>query len=70
MADSSTVKVIELVGESSESWEDAAQQALNDASETLEGINGIEVVSQTAEVEDNRIVQYRSTVHLSFPIQR
>ena len=65
-----SVKVIELVGESSESWEAAAQQALKDASETLEGISGIKIVSQTAKVENNEIVQYRSNVHLSFPIQR
>lgn len=71
MADEeTTVKVIELIGESSESWEDAAQQALTDASETLEGISGIEIVNQTAKVEDDEIVQYRSTVHLSLPIQR
>lgn len=68
--ESGSVKVIELVGESSESWEAAAQQALDDASETLEGISGIEIVSQTAKVEDDEIVQYRSTVHISFPIQR
>lgn len=65
-----SVKVIELVGESGESWEAAAQQALNDASETLDGISGIEIVNQTAKVENNEIVQYRTTVHLSFPIQR
>ena len=65
-----SVKVIELVGESNESWEAAAQQALKDASETLEGISGIEIVNQTAKVEDDEIVQYRSTVHISFPIQR
>ena len=68
--ESGSVKVIELVGESSESWEAAAQQALADASETLEGISGIEVIDQTAKVEDDEIVQYRSTVHISFPIQR
>lgn len=65
-----SVKVIELVGESNESWEAAAQQALDDASATLDGISGIEIVNQTAEVENDEIVQYRSTVHLSFPIQR
>lgn len=62
--------MIELVGESTESWEAAAKQALKDAGETLDGISGLEIVGQTAEVEDNEIVQYRSTVHLSFPIQR
>ena len=68
--DTSTVKVIELVGESSESWEDAAEQALRDASETIDEISGVDIVGQTASVEDNEIVQYRSTVHVTFPIQR
>jgi len=39
--ETSTVKVIELVGESSESWEDAAEQALRDASETIDEISGV-----------------------------
>jgi flavin-binding protein dodecin len=47
-----TVKVIELLGESSEPWEDAAQQVVNDAKETFENISGIEVEEQTADVED------------------
>lgn len=65
-----SIKIVELVGNSDESWEDAAQTALNDASESIEGITGIEIVEQTAEVEDGEIVQYRSTVHVSFPVQR
>lgn len=65
-----TVKVIEVIGESEESWEDAAQQALKDASATLDNISGIKIVEQTAKVEDDEIVQYRSTMHLSLPIQR
>jgi flavin-binding protein dodecin len=68
--DTSTVKVIELVGESEESWEDAAEQALRDASETIEDVSGIDIVNQTASVEDDEIVQYRSTVHVTFPIER
>ncbi len=72
MADhpNATVKVIEVVGESSESWEAAAQQALSDASETLDGISGIKILDQTAKVEDDEIVQYRTNVHITFPIQR
>ncbi len=67
---SDTVKVIELVGNSEESWEDAAQNALNDADETLENISGIELVDQTAEVNDGQIEQYRSTLHVSFVLNR
>lgn len=65
-----TVKVIELLGESSESWEDAAQQAVNDAEETLENITGIEVEEQTADVEDGQITSYKTTVHVAFALNR
>lgn len=67
---SETVKVIELVGNSTESWEDAAQSALDDADETLENISGIELVSQTADVENGRIERYKTTIHVSFALQR
>lgn len=67
---SDTAKVIELVGNSTESWEDAAQNALNDANETLEEISAVELISQTAEVEDGQIERYKSTVHVSFSLRR
>lgn len=65
-----SVKVVEIIGESDESWEDATEQAVVDASETIEGISGVEIVDQTAKIEDNEIVQYKSTVHIAFPVQR
>jgi dodecin len=66
-----TVKVIELQGESDESWEDAAESAVQDASETLQGISGIEVVSQTADVDDDgQITGYNTTVNVAFTLQR
>ena len=67
---SETAKIIKLVGNSSESWEDAAQNALDDADATLENISGIEIDSQTADVEDGEIQHYRTTVHVSFDLQR
>lgn len=65
-----TVKVIEVMGTSTESWEDAAQNAVNDADETLEDLSGIKVQSQTASVEDGQIDQYKTTLHVSFALQR
>ena len=65
-----TVKVIELVGNSTESWEDAAQNALTDADETLEEITGIEITSQTASVENEQIERYKTTVDVAFKLQR
>lgn len=67
---SETVKVIELVGNSQESWEDAAQNALEDATETLEHVRGFEVVSQTAKVEDGTIDRYKATIHVAFVLDR
>jgi len=65
-----TVKVVEVTGESNESRPDAAQNAVDDATATLEGVSGIEAKDQTAAVEEGRIVQYRTAVHVAFPGQR
>lgn len=67
---SETVKVIELVGSSTESWEDAAHNALDDANETLENINGVKVASQTASIEDGDVERYKTTLHVTFELQR
>lgn len=64
-----TVKTIELIGNSTESWEDAAQNALDDAAETIDGIKGIEIISQTANVEDGQLQRYKTTVHVAFELQ-
>lgn len=65
-----TVKTIELVGNSTESWEEAVQAALTDADETLEELVGIEIKSQTADVEDGEIQRYKTTIHVAFKLQR
>jgi len=67
---SETAKVIELMGTSTESWEDAAQNALDDADETIENISGIEITAQTATVENGQIQKYKTTTHVSFALDR
>lgn len=62
------VKVIEVIGISDESWEDAADQAVAKASESVKGITGIEVVSQTARVREGKITQYHATIKLAFVV--
>ena len=64
-----TVKIIELIGISKKSWEDAANNAVKEAQETVEGISGLEVAGQTAKVEDGRITEYRSNVKVAFLVQ-
>ena len=64
-----TVKVLEIMASSSKSWEDAAQQAVNEASKTLQNIRSIYVQDHSAVVKNNKIVEYRITAKLSFEIE-
>ena len=63
------VKVIELVGTSTESWDDAAKQAVAEASQSLRHITGVDVVNQTAHVEDGKISEYRTTLNVAFVLE-
>ena len=65
MADS-VYKVIDLVGTSEKSWEDAAQMAIRAAGESLKNLRIAEVVKLDMKVEEGRIVAYRARVNLSF----
>lgn len=64
------IKTIDLVGVSTESWRDAAQQALAEATRTLRGVEGLTVLDTSARVEDDVIVEYRTHVRVSFRIER
>jgi flavin-binding protein dodecin len=63
------VKIIEVVGVSDKSFDDAVAQAMAKTSKTVEGITGIEVLKYTAKVKDGSIVQYRATVKLAFSVK-
>ena len=64
-------KIIEIVGSSDRSWEDAAQVAVDEARKTIHGIHGIEVKDMTATVDTNtgKISQFRAGVKVSFGIE-
>ena len=64
-------KIIEIVGGSDKSWEDAAQVAVDEARKTIHGIHGIEVKDMTATVDTNtgKISQFRAGVKVSFGIE-
>jgi len=62
------VKIIKVLGTSSESWDDAVDEAVSEASKTVEGIRGIEIEEQTANVEDGSITEYKATVEVAFPV--
>jgi flavin-binding protein dodecin len=62
------IKVIELMASSGTSWEDAAQQAVNHAAKSLRNIRSVYIKEQSAEVENNKVVQYRITAKISFQL--
>ncbi len=61
-------KVIELVGESTDSWQDAVQQAVAEASRTIHGINGVEVTNWTANVHNGQVQSYKVDVKVAFGV--
>ncbi|KAB2312932.1 dodecin domain-containing protein [Betaproteobacteria bacterium SCN2] len=64
----SVIKVIEVLAESSKSWEDAANLAVQKATESLHGIRSIYIQDFQARVEDGRIVSYRVNAKISFAL--
>jgi len=64
------VKIIELIGNSPNSWEEAAQNAVKEAAKTVRNIKGVDVKHCTAKVEKNRIVEYRAAVKIAFVVER
>jgi dodecin len=64
------IKTIELVGVSDHSWRDAAQQALSEAAKTIRHIEGMDVLSTSAVIEDNEIKEYHTQVQIRFRLER
>ena len=62
----STYKVIELVGTSPESWEEAAKAAVEAASKHLRDLRIAEVVELDMQLEGGKVVLYRAKVKVSF----
>lgn len=65
----SVYKVIELVGTSTESWEKAAQNAVNRASESLKDLRIAEVSELDMQLEGGKVRAYRAKVKVSFRYQ-
>ena len=65
----SVYKVIELVGTSTASWEDAAKNAVETAAKSLDEIRIAEVVKLDMKVENQIVVAFRARVNISFKYQ-
>ena len=68
----SIANIVELVSSSDKGWHEAVEVALQEATKTIRGISGLEVVSKTAVVDPNTgsITKYYATIKLVFAIER
>ena len=60
------LKVIEVLAESEKGWEDAANQAVARASQSVHGIKSLYIKEMEAKVENNKITSYRINGNISF----
>ncbi len=65
----SVYKVIELIGTSPNSWEEAAQKAVERATKTLRDVRIAEVSELDMKMEDNKVSSYRAKVRVSFKFE-
>jgi len=66
----STYKIIELVGTSDKSWEEAAKTAVETAGESLKDLRIAEVTKLDMTIENGKVVMYRTRVNVSFKYVR
>ena len=62
----STYKIIELVGTSKKSWEDAAKTAVDTASKSLKDLRIAEISELDMKLEEGKVAAYRARVKVSF----
>ncbi len=65
----SVVKVIEVIAESKKSWDDAAENAIKEASKSVKNIKSIYVENMEAKVDNNKIIKYRINAKISFVVK-
>lgn len=66
----SVYKIIELVGTSTTSWEDAAKNAVETASGSLKELRIAEITKLDMKIEDGKVLAYRARVSVSFKYQK
>ena len=70
MTKGSTYNIIELVGTSDKSWEEAAKLAVETAAETVRDLRVAEVIKLDLTVEDGKVKNYRARINISFKYQK
>lgn len=65
----SIVKVIEVIASSDKSFDDAVQNAVNEAAKSVKGISSVYVKEMNANVTDNKVVSYGVNAKISFEVE-
>jgi flavin-binding protein dodecin len=65
----SVIRVTELLATSQTGWEDAVKSGLERASKTIRHIKGIDILSWKAEVDNDKIVEYRVSMKVAFEVE-
>jgi flavin-binding protein dodecin len=63
-------KIVEVIGSSTKSWEDATKNAITETAKTVRGIKSVHVERFTAKVKNNKIVEYRAVLRIAFVVER
>ena len=66
--DKGAIKVIEVIGVSEKSWEEAVDMAVSKTADTVKGITGVEVTAFTAKVEDGKVKRYQAACKIAFAV--
>jgi len=62
-------RVTKITASSPKSWQDAVQEGLKRANQTIRGITGLHVVEEKAHIEKGKITEYRVTMELTFILE-
>lgn len=65
----SVIKVIEIIGTSNKSFEEAIKEGIKRASQTIRNITGAEIVSQNLVINKGKIIEYRVVMKIAFVVE-
>lgn len=65
----SVVKIVEAIGGSSKSWEDAVKETLSRTAKKIRNIKSVDVIGMTAKIRDGEISEYRVNVKIAFVVE-
>lgn len=65
----SVLKVIELLAESEKGWEDAATNAVKEASKSLKNIRSVNITNQSCVIDNGKISKYRINCKVTFEVE-